>query len=61
VQGNGSCKAGRVIIISVWDCKLYTSRVEGGRKCGEREDMTGLRSSVDTPYDDVGWERRLLL
>ncbi len=37
--------------------------MEGWREEGseEREDMTGLHSRADTPYDDVEWERKLLL
>lgn len=32
---------------------------DGGRKWeGEKEDMTGLHSSTDTPYNDMEWERR---
>ena len=37
-----------------------TTGAEGGRKWEEREDRTGLHSSVDTPYNDVEWERVFL-
>lgn len=36
---------------------MNTEVVGGRKRRGKEEDIAGLRSSADTPYNDVEWEK----